>query len=83
VHYLWPGNFHSRVWIDSDGGARVTLEREFMLTPRLGLFGEGEYDTREKWSSQAGLSYILNEYLSATALWDSDFGWGAGVTVKF
>jgi CopA family copper-resistance protein len=83
VHYLWPGNFHSRTWIDSDGGARVTLEREFMLTPRLGLFGEGEYDTREKWTSQAGLSYILNEYLSATVAWDSDFGWGAGVTVKF
>ncbi|MEO5713327.1 MAG: multicopper oxidase domain-containing protein [Luteolibacter sp.] len=83
VHYLLPGNFHSRVWLDSDGGARATLDREFMLTPRLGLFGEGEYDTRDKWSSQAGLNYILNGYLSATALWDSDYGFGAGFRLKF
>ena len=82
-HYLLPLNFGSKVWVDSDGGARVTLERELMLTPRLGIFGEMEYDTHEDWSYQAGASYLINEYVSATALWDSKYGVGAGVTLRF
>jgi FtsP/CotA-like multicopper oxidase with cupredoxin domain len=83
VRYLLPGNFLSSAWIDSDGEARFTLDRELMLTPRLSVFGEMEYDTRDDWSYQAGLSYLLTRYLSATALWDSDYGVGAGVTVRF
>jgi CopA family copper-resistance protein len=83
VRYLLPGNFLSTVWLDSDAGARVTLDRELMLTPRLSVFGEIEYDTREDWSYQVGLSYFLTKSLSATALWDSDYGLGAGITVRF
>ncbi len=83
ISYLLPGNFRSRAWIDSDGGARVTLDREIILTPRLGIFGEVEYDTHDHWSSQAGLSYIIGQYLSATTLWDSDYGFGAGITLRF
>ena len=83
VRYLLPGNFLSSAWIDSDGEARITLDRELMLTPRLGIFGEIEYDTRDDWSYQAGLSYLLTKSVSATALWDSDYGVGAGVTVRF
>lgn len=83
VRYLLPGNFLSTAWADSDGEARVTLERELKLTPRLSIFGEVEYDTRDDWSYQAGLSYMLTKSLSATTLWDSDYGVGAGVTVRF
>lgn len=83
LRYLLPGNFSSSSWIDSDGEARVTLERELMLTPRLGIFGEVEFDTRDQWSYQAGLSYILTPYVSATTLWDSDHGAGAGLTIRF
>ena len=83
IRYLLPGNFWSEAWIDHEGEARITLERELMLTPRLGIFGEVQYDTRENWSSQAGLTYILTQYLSATALWDSDYGVGAGLTIRF
>ncbi|MEO5915395.1 MAG: multicopper oxidase domain-containing protein [Luteolibacter sp.] len=83
VSFLLPGNFMSRAWIDSDGGARVTLDREIMLTPRLGIFGEVEYDTHDKWSSQAGFSYLINQYFSVTTIWDTDYGLGAGITVRF
>ncbi|MFC7337515.1 multicopper oxidase domain-containing protein [Haloferula chungangensis] len=83
VRYLLPMNFSSSAWIDSDGGARVTIGRELMLTPRLGIFGDVEYDTREKWSYQAGTSYMINENVSLTGLWDSSYGVGAGVTLKF
>jgi len=83
IRYLLPGNFWSEAWIDHEGEARITLERELMLTPRSGIFGEVEYDTRDNWSSQAGLSYIVTQYLSVTALWDSDYGVGAGLTIRF
>ncbi|GAA5483952.1 multicopper oxidase domain-containing protein [Haloferula sargassicola] len=83
VNYLLPGNFWSTAWVDSDGEARVSLERELMLTPRLGIFGEVEYDTRENWSYQAGTSYLLTPNLSLTGLWDSKYGVGAGVTLSF
>jgi len=42
-----------------------------------------EYDTIENWSYQAGLTYALTQYVSATALWDSDYGVGAGLTIRF
>jgi hypothetical protein len=83
ANYLLPGNFWSSAWVDSDGEARVSLERELMLTPRLGVFGEVEYDTREKWSYQGGSSYLINENLSLTGLWDSKYGVGAGITIRY
>ncbi|MGL5017775.1 MAG: multicopper oxidase domain-containing protein [Luteolibacter sp.] len=83
IRYLLPGNFQSQAWIDDKGEARFNVNRELMLTPRLGIFGEVEYDTMEKWSYQAGMSYTLTQYLSATALWDSQYGVGAGFTIRF
>ena len=59
IRYLLPGNFHSSAWIDSDGEARIKVMRELMLTPRIGIFGDVEYDTREQWSYLAGLSVML------------------------
>jgi hypothetical protein len=83
VNYLLPVNLMTTVWVDSDGGARVTVGRELMLTPRLAIFGEVEYDTHEDWSYQGGASYRLTQSLSATALWDSAYGVGAGLTIRF
>ena len=83
IRYLLPVNLRSSVWIDSDGEARINVMRELMLTPRIGIFGDVEYDTREQWSYQAGLSYTLAQSLSVTALWDSDYDVGAGLTIRF
>lgn len=83
LRYALPLNFFSSVWVDDSGEARVTLARELMLTPRIGIFGEAEYDTREYWSGQVGASYVINENFSATGLWDSDYGWGGGITISF
>lgn len=82
-NYLLPVNFMATTWVDSDGGARVTIGRELMLTPRLGIFGEMEYDTHDDWSYQGGASYRLSQRFSATALWDSNYGVGAGITLRF
>lgn len=83
IHYLLPGSFLSSTAIDSDGEVKINVSRELMLTPRIGIFGDVEYDTREQWSVQTGLSYTLAQSLSATTLWDSDFGIGAGLTIRF
>jgi len=42
IRYLLPGNFASQAWIDDEGEARFMIDRELMLTPRLGIFGGAE-----------------------------------------
>ncbi len=83
LHYLLPINVESSVWVDTDGGARINLDKEFELTPRLTLFGEAEYDTHEKWEGSAGLSYAIDKYFSLILLWHSEYDWGAGVHICF
>ena len=81
--YLLPLSFESLVWVDSDGGARVNLEKEFTLTPRLGLIGEVQYDTHDLWEGKAGLSYTLTKNVSLLGHWHSEYGWGGGLQVRF
>jgi hypothetical protein len=64
VRYLLPLNLESRVWGDTDGGARFSLGKSFELMPRLILFGDAEYDTHTKWEGKAGLSYMISNYFS-------------------
>ena len=81
--YLLPLNFESFVWVDSDGGARVDVEKAFTLTPRLSLIGEIEYDTHDLWEGKTGLSYVLSKNVSLLGQWHSEFGWGGGLQVRF
>ena len=81
--YLLPLNLESRMWVDTDGGARINLAKEFHLTPRLALFGEAQYDTHDLWEGQSGLSYTINKNVSLTGQWHSEYGWGGGVQIRF
>jgi len=83
LRYLLPFNLESRVWIDTDGGARFNLGRTFQLTPRLGLFGEARYDTHDDWEGVAGLSYTINKIFSLIGQWHSDYGFGGGLQIRF
>jgi len=83
VHYELPLNITSRVWVDTGGGARVKFKKSLALTPRLSLFGDIEYDTHTKWEGKAGLSYTISQSLSLISDWDSDYGWGGGVQLRF
>ncbi len=82
-HYLLPLNFESRTWIDTDGGSRVSLEKSLELTPRLSLVGEVRYDTHDLWEGKAGLTYMVHKNFSVSALWHSDYAWGAGLQIRF
>jgi hypothetical protein len=71
------------VGVDSEGQARLTLAQQWPLTSRLSAFGQMEYDTatEEKWT--AGVFLIVTKKLSLTSQFHSEYGWGAGVTVRF
>ncbi|MBT8358639.1 MAG: hypothetical protein KJO61_12830, partial [Deltaproteobacteria bacterium] len=81
--YLLPLNIESTAWMDTDGGARVNMEKEFALTPRFSLIGEIEYDTHDGWEGKVGLSYTLAEHVSLLGQWHSEFGWGVGLQMRF
>jgi FtsP/CotA-like multicopper oxidase with cupredoxin domain len=82
--YLLPLNIDSRYWLDTDGGVRLDFDKEFMLTPRLALIGEAEYDTHEtRWEGKAGLTYILTKNISLIGQWHSEYDWGAGAIIRF
>lgn len=81
--YRLPLNVESRLWIDSGGGARLTLGKKIKLTPRLSAFGEAEYDTRRLWEGNAGLIYQVNQNVSLIAKWHFDYGWGGGMRLEF
>jgi len=83
IRYLLPLNVESRIWVDTDGGARVTLDKEFDLTPRLMLFGEVEYDTHDQWEGRMGISYTVSKQFSLMVHWHSEFMWGVGLQIRF
>jgi CopA family copper-resistance protein len=82
--YLLPLNIETRFWVDTDRGARIDFDKEFILTPRLALIGEAEYDTHEtKWEGKAGLTYVLARNISLIVQWHSEYEWGAGAIIRF
>lgn len=83
LHYLLPLNIESRIWVDSDSGARFNFSKEFELTPRLVLFGETEYDTHDMWEGAVGASYTVSKHFDIIAQWHSEFQWGGGIRVSF
>ena len=83
IRYLLPLNIESRVWVDSEGGARISLGKHFDLTPRLMLYGEVEYDTHDYWEGRVGLAYLVHKNFSLIGQWHSDYGFGGGVRIRF
>jgi hypothetical protein len=81
--YLLPLLIESRVWVDTEGGARFNLGRSFHLTPRLALYGHGEYDTHKQWEIHAGVTYLIGKNASLIGQWHSDYGWGGGLRIRF
>jgi len=81
--YLVPLNIESRSWVDAEGNFQFALGRRIDLTPRIKPFAEFEFDTAAYWENRAGVSYILSRDTSLIGQWHSEFGWGAGVEMRF
>jgi FtsP/CotA-like multicopper oxidase with cupredoxin domain len=82
-NYRLPLMAWAEVSVDSEGDARIALSKRFQLTPRLGVFGEVEYDTNTRWEWSAGADYTLTRHASLITQYHSEFGLGAGVLIRF
>ena len=83
VTYLLPYLAALTTTVQSNGDVRFALGREVALTDRLSLIAQASYDTEQDFEWQAGLSYTLTKRLSLVSLYDSDYGLGAGVGLRF
>jgi hypothetical protein len=75
--------FESTVWVDTEGEARLSLEREIQITDRLYAFGEFQYDTdsKEEWLAGAGL--ILSKHFSIVGQYHSEYKGGIGINIRY
>ena len=83
VSYRLPLRVRSRLSLDHEGEARIGLAHTVPLTGRLSVFGEVEYDTGTEWEWTAGASLLVNKAVSLTTQFHSDYGFGAGVSLRF
>ena len=83
VRYRLPGMFWSSATIDSEGDARFTIAKTLQLTSRLSAFAKVDYDTGSEWEWGAGAEYTLTKTLSLTTQYNSDYGFGGGVVLRF
>ncbi|MFA7172023.1 MAG: multicopper oxidase domain-containing protein [Kiritimatiellia bacterium] len=83
LRYLLPLNITSRVWVDTAGEFQFAVGKHLELTPRLAVFSEAEYDTKEHWEIRAGTGYLLTKHFSLIGQWHSDFGCGGGLRWQF
>lgn len=80
VQYNLPMQVMAEARLDSKGKMRFQLMREDIpLTPRLRLNMMGNTD-REY---MGGLRYIVSKYFSLSTHYDSDMGYGGGLTVTY
>lgn len=78
--YTLPMLVMAQARIDSKGKLRFQLMREDIpLTPRLRFNVMGNTDKEY----MAGLRYILTKYFSLSTHYDSDMGYGAGITIMY
>ena len=80
VQYTLPMLFIAEARADSKGKFRFQLSREDIpLAPRLRLNLSGNSDKEY----MAGLRYIITKYFNLSTHYDSDMGFGAGITITY
>jgi len=83
LRYQLPFNVYSRLWVDTAGDFQFAVGKHLALTPRLAVFSEAEYDTKDNWEVRAGTRYLLSKKFSLIGQWHSQFGWGGGLRWQF
>ncbi len=80
IQYLLPMLVVADARVDMKGNLRLQLGREDLpLTARLRLSFMANTDKEY----MAGLRYILTKYFALSTHYDSDMGWGGGVTFSY
>lgn len=83
VNYRLPLIVWASASVDSEGDFRLALAKRFQVTPRLGAFGEVEYDTNTEWEWTAGVDYTLTKEFSLIGQYHSEYGLGGGLQIRF
>ncbi|WP_405200358.1 multicopper oxidase domain-containing protein [Christiangramia sp. LLG6405-1] len=97
VRWLMPLLINSDFRIDSKLRPQVSFSTGFMIFPRLGIYGEYEYqmdfgwdgklpegqDFEEETTWQVGLEYVLSRNFSLMGSFDNRFGPGGGLSLRF
>lgn len=83
VEYRLPYLVYSTLTVDSEGDARVNLEKDFQLTSRLSITPELQYDTASQWEWGISADYMLSRDFSLTTSYDSEHGFGGGIKWRF
>jgi CopA family copper-resistance protein len=80
IQYTLPMLVNAEARVDSKGKFRFQLMREDIpVTPRLRLNLMGNSDKEY----MAGLRYIVTKYFNISTHYDSDMGFGAGITITY
>lgn len=69
--------------VESNGDLRFGLAKSFQLTSRFSIFGRVEYDTAQDWIWMTGANFTLTQNLGLMTSYDSDYGFGGGLSFKF
>ncbi|WP_445737223.1 multicopper oxidase domain-containing protein [Mariniflexile sp.] len=97
LRYLTPYLFSLDARIDSELRTRIGVGRSIMLFPRFAVFGYYEYQLDFGWVNSlpsgintesetvwsAGAEYFLSRNVSLLGSYDSRFGGGGGLSVRF
>lgn len=79
VRYLLPFFLNADLRIDNRAHVRFTLSGETWLFPRIWL----NYSANTDKEFDVNLEGMINQYISLTAGYNSDYKWGGGVMVRF
>lgn len=80
VQYTTPWLVLADARVDGNGKFRFQLSREDIpLTPRLRLAFMGNTDKEY----MTGFRYIVSKWLALSTHYDSDMGWGGGITLTY
>jgi CopA family copper-resistance protein len=80
IQYLLPMNISSELRGDLDGKLRFQLIREDIpVSPRL----RANFMINTDKEYALGFRYIITKYFNLSTHYDSDMGWGAGITITY
>ena len=82
VRYRLPYLVQSELTLDDRGDLRLSLQKQFMLTTRLGAFVAAEYDTQTFGEWETGFGWTLAKKFGLVASYHSDHGTGVGLSVR-
>jgi hypothetical protein len=97
IRYFTPYMFNVDVSLDNQLRPRLRVDKEILLFPRFFVEGEYEYRADFGWVNDLEdntsfkdedewlirVSYILSRNFSIQANYNSNYGWGGGLSVRF